>query len=66
MTPAALAHPLLQDCKFAVESDVLPDGTFIPAGGLLMYPPYTINRLPSFWGEDANKFRSDSGGSSGR
>ena len=46
-----------QDCKFAVDSDVLPDGTFIPAGGLLLYPPYTINRLPSFWGEDAHQFR---------
>jgi len=47
------------NCKFAVEADVLPDGTAIPAGGLVMYPSYTINRLPSFWGEDADKFRPE-------
>lgn len=48
---------LAQDCKFTVHDDVLPDGTHIPAGALVLYAPYVINRLPSAWGKDADVFR---------
>lgn len=41
----------------ALEADVLPDGTRVPAGCVVVYAPYAINRLPNFWGPDSEQFR---------
>jgi hypothetical protein len=54
----AHAHtPRCQDVKFAVSSDVLPCGTRVPAGAMVLYSAYAINRMQEFWGPDADKFR---------
>ncbi|KIY96922.1 Cytochrome P450 86A1 [Monoraphidium neglectum] len=51
-------HPSVpQDVKFAVSSDVLPCGTRVPAGAMVLYSAYAINRMQEFWGPDADKFR---------
>jgi cytochrome P450 len=53
-------HPSVpQDCKFALSDDVLPDGAFVPRGALVLYSPYVVCRLPSFWGPDAGEFRPE-------
>ena len=44
--------------KTAVNPDVLPDGSPVPAGALVLYSPYVSNRNPNVWGEDAGDFRS--------
>ena len=46
-----------QNAKFAVRPDTLPDGVRVPAGALMLYSAYAINRLREFWGEDADEFR---------
>ncbi len=43
--------------RTAVRDDVLPDGTPVPAGTLLLINAYINNRLPSLWGADAEEFR---------
>jgi cytochrome P450 len=48
-----------KDAKQAVEDDVLPDGTKIAAGTLVIYTPMLICREPALWGKDANAFRPD-------
>jgi hypothetical protein len=47
----------LQNIKYNVRTDTLPDGSIIPAGSQLLYSPYVINRSRSFWGADAEQFR---------
>lgn len=51
--------PLLQNCKYAVQRDVLPDGTVVPAGAQVIYSPYVVNRLEGVWGADALTFRPE-------
>lgn len=67
---AVRLHPSIpQDAKYAsVAGDVLPDGTPVPEGALMLYSPYVVCRLTSFWGEDAAEFRPErwlKGGPSG-
>jgi cytochrome P450 len=51
-------YPLaLQNIKYAVRADTLPDGSHIPAGGQLLYSPWVVNRSKAFWGADAEEFR---------
>lgn len=50
---------VLQNCKYAVARDVLPDGTVIPSGSQVIYSPYVVNRMESFWGPDALAFRPE-------
>ena len=53
-------HPSVPtDTKFAVRNDVLPDGTFIPAGGLITYLPYSMGRSERLWGDDAADFKPE-------
>jgi cytochrome P450 len=59
METLRLHPPVPDDFKFALRDDVLPDGTRIPAGSLVMYSPYTINQSESVWGPDAADFRPD-------
>ncbi|KAJ3215203.1 hypothetical protein HK099_006461 [Clydaea vesicula] len=42
--------------KLAVNDDVLPDGTLIPAGSVVSMAPYSMGRLESIWGKDAEEF----------
>ncbi|MCI33063.1 cytochrome P450 86A2-like, partial [Trifolium medium] len=41
-----------EDSKHVVNDDVLPDGTFVPAGSSVTYSIYSAGRLKSTWGED--------------
>ncbi|GAQ93432.1 cytochrome P450 [Klebsormidium nitens] len=53
-------HPSVpQDRKTAVDSDVLPDGTQISRGSLVVWTAYTMGRQESIWGPDALEFRPE-------
>jgi len=45
------------NAKQAIKADVLPNGVKIKAGQVLWLSPYIIQRLPRYWGPDADKFR---------
>lgn len=42
--------------KTAVNDDVLPDGTFVKKGSVVVYSSYLLGRLSSLWGDDALQF----------
>lgn len=48
-----------QDSKHVVNDDVLPDGTFVPAGSSVTYSIYATGRLKSTWGEDCMEFKPE-------
>ncbi|KAK7292690.1 hypothetical protein RJT34_15542 [Clitoria ternatea] len=48
-----------EDSKHVVADDVLPDGTFVPAGSAVTYSIYSAGRLKSTWGEDSMEFRPE-------
>lgn len=51
-------HPSVPyDAKQALQNDVLPDGTPVPAGCVVTYSPYIAGRLTETWGDDALEFR---------
>jgi len=54
-----LHPPVPSDTKTAVKDDVLPDGTFIPAGAKVNYQPYIFGRLESLWGPDVTEFKPE-------
>ncbi|CAJ1970624.1 unnamed protein product [Sphenostylis stenocarpa] len=62
---AALAETLRlypsvpQDFKQAVADDVLPDGTFVPAGSTVTYSIYSAGRVETIWGEDCMEFKPE-------
>ncbi|KAJ4826215.1 hypothetical protein Tsubulata_005777 [Turnera subulata] len=62
---AALAETLRlypsvpQDFKYVVSDDVLPDGTFVPAGSTVTYSIYSVGRMKSIWGEDCMEFKPE-------
>ncbi|KAI9194492.1 hypothetical protein LWI28_006500 [Acer negundo] len=62
---AALAETLRlypsvpQDFKYVVNDDVLPDGTFVPAGSTVTYSIYSVGRMKTIWGEDCMEFRPE-------
>ncbi|RXH70477.1 hypothetical protein DVH24_013223 [Malus domestica] len=41
-----------QDSKQTIKDDVLPSGTFVPAGSSITYSIYAIGRMKFIWGED--------------
>ncbi|CCI50351.1 unnamed protein product [Albugo candida] len=45
--------------KVAVEDDILPDQTFVPAGTYMYYSPWYMGRNEKFWGPDAHVFRPE-------
>lgn len=46
-------HPSAPESyRFAIKDDILPDGTFIPSGSLVMYSINTINHSTKVWGRD--------------
>ncbi|OIW04357.1 hypothetical protein TanjilG_32549 [Lupinus angustifolius] len=62
---AALAETLRlypsvpQDFKQAVNDDVLPDGTVVPAGSTVTYSIYSAGRMETIWGEDCVEFKPE-------
>jgi len=54
-----LYPPVPSNIKFAIEKDVLPDGTPVPAGCGVMFSPYIQGRQNTVWGEDAGEFRPE-------
>ncbi|KAK9176202.1 hypothetical protein WN944_028216 [Citrus x changshan-huyou] len=62
---AALAETLRlypsvpEDFKYVVSDDVLPDGTFVPAGSTVTYSIYSVGRMKTIWGEDCLEFKPE-------
>ncbi|CAK7331292.1 unnamed protein product [Dovyalis caffra] len=62
---AALAETLRlypsvpEDFKYVVADDVLPDGTYVPAGSTVTYSIYSVGRMKSIWGEDCLEFKPE-------
>jgi 12-hydroxyjasmonoyl-L-amino acid 12-hydroxylase / fatty acid hydroxylase len=54
-----LFPPVQFDSKFCAAADMLPDGTYVPAGARVMYHPYAMGRMPSIWGADHAAFRPE-------
>ena len=48
--------PVAFDVKHCVADCVMPDGSRLPAGTMLAYSPYCLNRLHTIWGHDAQRF----------
>ncbi|KAL6128694.1 hypothetical protein ACLB2K_072049 [Fragaria x ananassa] len=48
-----------QDSKHVVRDDVLPDGTFVPAGSSVTYSIYATGRMKSSWGDDCLEYRPE-------
>ncbi|PIA49329.1 hypothetical protein AQUCO_01300279v1 [Aquilegia coerulea] len=48
-----------EDSKHVVKDDVLPDGTFVPAGSAITYSIYSTGRMKSTWGEDCLEFKPE-------
>ncbi|KAF0891255.1 hypothetical protein E2562_009433 [Oryza meyeriana var. granulata] len=48
-----------EDSKHVVADDVLPDGTFVPAGSSITYSIYSAGRMKTVWGEDCLEFRPE-------
>lgn len=48
-----------QDSKHVVADDVLPSGTFVPAGSSITYSIYAIGRMKFIWGDDCLQFKPE-------
>ena len=48
-----------EDSKHVATDDVLPDGTFVPAGSAVTYSIYSTGRMKFIWGEDCLEFRPE-------
>ncbi|KAL1546271.1 cytochrome P450 86A2-like [Salvia divinorum] len=48
-----------EDSKHVVADDVLPDGTFVPAGSSITYSIYSAGRMRSTWGDDCLEFKPE-------
>ncbi|KAH7521115.1 hypothetical protein ACOSP7_024516 [Xanthoceras sorbifolium] len=48
-----------QDSKHVISDDVLPTGTFVPAGSSITYSIYAIGRMKFIWGEDCLEFKPE-------
>ncbi|BFG22005.1 hypothetical protein CerSpe_082790 [Prunus speciosa] len=48
-----------EDSKHVVRDDILPDGTFVPAGSSVTYSIYATGRMKSTWGDDCLEFRPE-------
>ncbi|XP_074264805.1 cytochrome P450 86A22-like [Silene latifolia] len=48
-----------EDSKHVISDDVLPDGTFVPAGSSITYSIYSAGRMKFIWGEDCLEFRPE-------
>ncbi|XP_051118999.1 cytochrome P450 86A22 [Andrographis paniculata] len=48
-----------EDSKHVVADDVLPDGTFVPAGSNITYSIYSSGRMKFIWGDDCLEFKPE-------
>lgn len=48
-----------EDTKYVIADDVLPDGTFVPAGSTVTYSIYSMGRMKSIWGGDCMEFQPE-------
>ncbi|XP_057533573.1 cytochrome P450 86A8 [Amaranthus tricolor] len=48
-----------EDSKYALSDDVLPDGTFVPAGSSISYSIYSAGRMQSTWGDNCLEFKPE-------
>ncbi|GAB4844499.1 hypothetical protein Ancab_037877 [Ancistrocladus abbreviatus] len=48
-----------EDSKHVIADDLLPDGTFVPAGSSITYSIYSAGRMKSTWGEDCLEFKPE-------
>lgn len=48
-----------EDSKHVVKDDVLPNGTFVPAGSMVTYSIYSVGRMKFIWGEDCLEFKPE-------
>ncbi|KAK9757924.1 hypothetical protein RND81_01G195200 [Saponaria officinalis] len=48
-----------EDSKHVVADDVLPDGTFVPAGSSISYSIYSAGRMQTTWGDDCLEFKPE-------
>ncbi|KAL3684513.1 hypothetical protein R1sor_002535 [Riccia sorocarpa] len=51
--------PVARDGKQAVKNDVLPDGTVVKAGDMVIYVPYSMGRMELVWGPDVLEYRPE-------
>lgn len=54
-----LHTPVPIDAKRAINDDLLPDGTFIGRGWMVVYSPYVMARDADLWGPDAAVWRPE-------
>ncbi|KAL6580489.1 hypothetical protein OROMI_008513 [Orobanche minor] len=47
------------DGKMCFSDDTFPDGFSVKKGNLVAYVPYSMGRMKSLWGEDAEEFRPE-------
>ncbi|XP_073303111.1 cytochrome P450 86A22-like [Primulina huaijiensis] len=48
-----------EDSKHVVADDILPDGTFVPAGSSITYSIYSAGRMKFIWGDDCLEFKPE-------
>ncbi|KAL6530897.1 hypothetical protein OROGR_014757 [Orobanche gracilis] len=48
-----------EDSKHVIADDVLPDGTFVPAGSNITYSIYSAGRMKYIWGDDCLEFKPE-------
>ncbi|XP_010557399.1 PREDICTED: cytochrome P450 94C1-like [Tarenaya hassleriana] len=54
-----LLPPVQFDSKFALNNDILADGTFVESGARVTYHPYAMGRMDRVWGPDCEEFRPE-------
>lgn len=54
-----LYPPLPLNAKQAVGDDVLPDGSIVKKGDLVIFQAYGMGRMPYVWGPDASEFKPE-------
>jgi len=52
-----LYTPVPIDAKKAAKDDVMPDGTFVGQGWVVVYAPYVMARDKELWGPDASEWK---------
>merc|ERR1711939_955346 len=52
-----LYSPVPLDAKKAAADDVMPDGTFVGKGWVVVYSPYVMARDTELWGPDASEWK---------
>lgn len=48
-----------EDSKHVIADDILPDGTFVPAGSNITYSIYSSARMKFIWGDDCLEFKPE-------